>query len=289
MGFGYIPDYRDQSIIKDAYLRIFGYPFPSRRNEARLVFRLMQPQEGETILDIGCGEGVWCNELGRRGGSVVGIDISAHDIATARRRGKQMGLRTKLVLCDAQALPFKEGAFDKAFSICTFEHIPDDKRAFEECYRVLKARGTFTISVPTPKILPLVKVALKFPPWLKRLFASRMIQEAKCEEDFRTSWDKKFSHYRNYTTASALNGARGQGFELENKRHNLYPLSGFLHSVYSILRLFEWEKSVDTAYSFRSEMSFALVFPFFYPCYVLDSMLPWNAGYGLILHLRKPR
>ena len=116
MSFGYIPDYRGQSVLKDAYLRVFGYPFPSRRNEARLVFRFMQPQEGETMLDIGCGEGVWCNELARRGFSVVGTDISAHDIATARIRSKRMGLETKLVLCDAQALPFREGTFDKAFS-----------------------------------------------------------------------------------------------------------------------------------------------------------------------------
>ena len=61
--FGYVPDYRNKSLLKDAYMSIFGYPYPPRRNEARKVFNLLKLRKSDKILDIGCGDGVWYLEL----------------------------------------------------------------------------------------------------------------------------------------------------------------------------------------------------------------------------------
>jgi SAM-dependent methyltransferase len=55
---------------------------------------------------------------------------------------------------DVQALTFADSSFDLVTSNQVFEHVPDDKRAYSECFRVLKAGGVLVFTVPlydTPK------------------------------------------------------------------------------------------------------------------------------------------
>ena len=54
--------------------------------------RLGTNLRGKTVLDIGCGSGVYCIEAARRGAAkVVGIDISENMIALARARSQELG------------------------------------------------------------------------------------------------------------------------------------------------------------------------------------------------------
>lgn len=45
------------------------------------------------------------------------------------------------VVCDAEALPFREGGFDFIYLIGVLHHLPDQARALQETRRVLKGRG----------------------------------------------------------------------------------------------------------------------------------------------------
>ena len=83
MSFGYFPDFKNRSPVKNWYLKIFGYPYAPRRNEVKLVFKYLNPRPGEKILDIGCGDGIFTNELVKRGLNVTGIDISEKDLKKA--------------------------------------------------------------------------------------------------------------------------------------------------------------------------------------------------------------
>src|SRR5580704_12245219 len=78
------------------------------------VLDLLQPQSGERILDLGCGDGALTEKLAALGARVVGIDTSEEMIAAARKRS----LDARVV--DAKALPF-ENEFDAVFSMpcCT--------------------------------------------------------------------------------------------------------------------------------------------------------------------------
>ncbi len=49
---------------------------------------------------------------------------------------------------DVQALTFADGSFDLCSSTEVFEHVPDDRRAMAEIYRVLKPGGHFVFTVP---------------------------------------------------------------------------------------------------------------------------------------------
>src|SRR4029453_11401269 len=73
------------------------------------VLEWLQPQAGERILDLGCGDGVVTEELKRRGVSVLGVDISESLLAAAGARG----VETRRM--DGQKLAF-DSAFDAVFS-----------------------------------------------------------------------------------------------------------------------------------------------------------------------------
>jgi trans-aconitate methyltransferase len=97
---------------------------------------LLDPQPGEAILDVGCGDGALTQQILDRGASVVGIDNSSSMIGAARGRG----LDARLM--DAAQLKFAE-AFDAVFSNATLHWVLDKERAARAIWFALKAGGRF--------------------------------------------------------------------------------------------------------------------------------------------------
>jgi len=95
--------------------------------------------EKKTILDAGCGSGVYVDFMRSRGERVFGIDFS-YDAA---KLSGQMN-------ASALSLPFKNESFDVIVSIHVIEHLsPDDIDVFfSECRRVLKKNGLIFIMTP---------------------------------------------------------------------------------------------------------------------------------------------
>ncbi|MBN1769798.1 MAG: class I SAM-dependent methyltransferase [Deltaproteobacteria bacterium] len=94
------------------------------------------------ILDVGCGAGRPTAQLARRrpGARVTGIDLSATQIALARREHAavpNLEFRTG----DALALPFPDGSFDAAVSLSSIKHWPDPARGVRELARVVRPGG----------------------------------------------------------------------------------------------------------------------------------------------------
>ncbi|MDP3990737.1 MAG: class I SAM-dependent methyltransferase [Candidatus Nealsonbacteria bacterium] len=287
MPFGYIPDYQEKSFLKDFYFKIFGYPYPPRKNEAILVFKFLDPQKHEKILDIGCGDGAWYNELRKNGIKVTGLDISSYDLNKLKERAKALNLKPDVVKADAQKIPFKQNTFDKVYSICTFEHIKDDKKVFEEVARVLKPKGLLVISLPMKEVPLLTKMAIKLPEPIKKLFYNRLVVNAKNKEDYLNNFNKHYFHYRNYTIEDIKERLKKYNFEIEKKSYNCRFFGSAIWSAYHTLKIFERNKSSETNYKFRNETAFALVAPFFYLLFLIDRWLFWTKGKIIILKLRK--
>lgn len=114
------------------YARVGG--FVPALGQAAL--ELLDPQPGEYILDIGCGDGTLTLKIKEMGADVVGIDNSLSMIGAARSKG----LDARLM--DAAALKFGE-AFDAAFSNATLHWVLDKERAARAIWFALKPGGRF--------------------------------------------------------------------------------------------------------------------------------------------------
>ncbi len=275
MSFGYFPDFQNKSKLKDWYLKIFGYPYPPRRNEAIMVFDLLDPRPEEKILDIGCGEGIFTNELAKRGYDVTGIDISDHDLKVARKRAKQMNLKVEYIKMDAQKMNFRNNSFDKIYSISTIEHIPDDQAVFNECFRVLKPDGALVISVPSEKNFKLIKQLIKLPHWIKVKLFNNLIVNSKSYGKYCRDLDKKFNHYHRYKIKALFRRVTQAGLNIQTAQYNVNLISKLPQVVIHTLKLFEWNKDQKSGYQYehKNEGYLAIIFPIFYLFYIIDRLL----------------
>jgi ubiquinone/menaquinone biosynthesis C-methylase UbiE len=272
VGFGYIPDFRNKSLLKDLYLMVFGFPSAPRKNEARLVFKLLGEGSGRKLLDIGCGEGVWYNELRKAGADIIGLDISKEEISIARSRAEMMKLNPEMVVADAQSTPFTDSVFDKCFAISVLEHIPDDNKVFREAYRVLKPNGVFVTSMPTQRLPYLMKVMAGLPKIIKKIFASTIILDSENEAQVKRSSDMKFKHLRRYSEELLYHKAEEAGFRVEKIIYNLKFFGDFINGILHSFKMFEFGRK--NAYQFKSETAHAIFFPVFYLLHLLDDLIP---------------
>jgi ubiquinone/menaquinone biosynthesis C-methylase UbiE len=104
------------------------------------------PGPFERGLEIGAGTGYFAINLVKAGviRSATCTDISPGMLATLERNAAQAGVgeRVDTEACDAEQLPFADGAFDLVFGHAVLHHIPDLGQAFREFHRVLRPGGT---------------------------------------------------------------------------------------------------------------------------------------------------
>ena len=97
---------------------------------------LLDPQPGERILDVGCGEGTLTKKIIERGATVLGVDNSPEMIAAAQAKG------VDAVLMAAEDIPFS-AEFDAAFSNATLHWVLEKEQAARGVFRALKSGGRF--------------------------------------------------------------------------------------------------------------------------------------------------
>ncbi len=100
---------------------------------------------------------------GEQGAEVHGIDISTPTLLTARREFRQRRQRLGGVVADVRAIPFRDGAFDGAYSMGTVEHFAETEQALAEIARVVRPGGRAVIGVPNrhdPFLRPLLVAIL---------------------------------------------------------------------------------------------------------------------------------
>lgn len=117
--------------------------------EARYRFAVEYLQENQnSILEIGCGEGIGFRILVKKAREVVGIDYSEEAIRRARENISDNKTAARALVMHACFLGFKPEVFD---AVCTFEvleHIQEPQDMLGEVRRVLKKEGRFIFSTP---------------------------------------------------------------------------------------------------------------------------------------------
>jgi demethylmenaquinone methyltransferase / 2-methoxy-6-polyprenyl-1,4-benzoquinol methylase len=108
--------------------------------KARLV-DLAGIRPGWRVLDLACGTGDLAAEAARRGGRVIGLDITPRMVVLARAR--DAAARCAWVVADMTSLPLPAGAFDGVTTGYGLRNVPDLPRALSEAWRVLRPGGCF--------------------------------------------------------------------------------------------------------------------------------------------------
>lgn len=107
----------------------------------------LAPSPGDTVLDVGCGNGLMTSELSRavgQDGFVTGIDPSASMLTSAKAHCQDQA-NVSFVETTAHNMPFQDQSFDGAVSVQVFEYIDDVPAALAEIHRVLKPGGRVVI------------------------------------------------------------------------------------------------------------------------------------------------
>ncbi len=130
----------------ERYDQWFQTPIGSlvKETETELINRMLNARPGESILDAGCGTGVFTLDFLAEGASIVGLDISRPMLQMANK--KTGGYLFSSVQADILHLPFKNNSFDKAVSITALEFITDAKNAIKELFRVTRPGGLVLVA-----------------------------------------------------------------------------------------------------------------------------------------------
>ena len=104
-------------------------------------------KNGDRVLDVGTGTGSLAAavEAGMPASEIVGVDPSAGFIAYAQKN--ITSTRAHFEVGDAQALKFKDAAFDSTLALLVMNFVPDPNKAIAEMRRVTRQQGVVSACV----------------------------------------------------------------------------------------------------------------------------------------------
>lgn len=146
----------DYVVDDDAYLNHESWITPA--------FAALGDVNGLRVLDLGCGHGMASVVLARRGARVTACDLSLGYVREAGMRARANSVTFDRVVCDGEALPFGDSAFDRVWANAVLHHLDID-RAGRELSRILAPGGVAVFCEPWAgnRVLNWARSALPYP------------------------------------------------------------------------------------------------------------------------------
>ena len=120
------------------------------RRRARLIIENINPKSGESILDVGTGDGFYLfllSSLNLKNLQLTGIDYNEVALKNAKKNLKGKKITFKVVdLMKKSGLSANK--YDKVVMSEVAEHLPDDVKGLQEVHRVMKKGGRLVLTVP---------------------------------------------------------------------------------------------------------------------------------------------
>lgn len=107
------------------------------------VMQMLNPVTGEHMLEVGCGGGVYAQEVAKSvgaSGRVCAIDVSDDQINAARERCADLPW-VECEKMDVLNLRYEDGLFDAVYSVQVLEYVSALDEALHQMSRVLKPGG----------------------------------------------------------------------------------------------------------------------------------------------------
>lgn len=113
---------------------------------------ILEAEAAHTVLEVGAGAAQCSRWLAETVGCrVVATDLSSGMLATAREIDARADVATPLAQCDALALPFADGSFDRVFAAYgAVPFVADSARLMSEIARVTAPGGRVAYSTSHP-------------------------------------------------------------------------------------------------------------------------------------------
>jgi ubiquinone/menaquinone biosynthesis C-methylase UbiE len=107
-------------------------------------------EDGQRILDLGCGTGTLMLMIKRKYSDVdlIGLDIDSESLRLALRKSYKAKSSIALVKGSAIQLPYASETFDRVLSSLVYHHLRSDQKvsSMQEVLRVLKPKGQFLLA-----------------------------------------------------------------------------------------------------------------------------------------------
>ena len=135
----------DGESVRSAYDRFYQRRKLMMRDSFYLwLIRLAQPQPGELLVDVACGNGRLVQLAAQRRIAAVGIDLSLTGIQAAAAATPAAAW----LVCNGQSIPLPDASADIAMSIGSLEHYDEPTQGVREIARILRPHGRAYILLP---------------------------------------------------------------------------------------------------------------------------------------------
>ncbi len=145
-----------------------GIPVPPKVMQAtyRDIWSKIEAQNWHSLVDVGCGAGLFIKKYAPCVKNIIGTDASVHMIKAAQKNNPQ----NLFFVCEAGRLPFPDQQFDRLLCYGVFHYLPDKKMAeqtIDEFRRVVKNDGLILIGDVLESLNPAPRssVSKKNIPW----------------------------------------------------------------------------------------------------------------------------
>lgn len=111
------------------------------------LMRIVAPEKGVKILDVGCGTGVFARAFSEDGACVTGVDLGKELIDIAREKSKDI----EYVVASADNLSaIKDGEYDIATIVLAIQNMKNLDKVVEEVSKKIKSGGRFVMVLNHP-------------------------------------------------------------------------------------------------------------------------------------------
>lgn len=135
--------------LAEAYAAVVETKPHNALYERPATLSLLPDVRGKSVLDAGCGPGIYSERLVKDGAKVTAIDASPKMIELAKQRlGETADIRQADL---SKPLDFlKDESFDIVLSPLVLDYVENWHEIFAEFYRVLRPAGYFVFSIHHP-------------------------------------------------------------------------------------------------------------------------------------------